>query len=352
MKKPRIIIADTDRNYIFPLLYKFVIECFDKLDLEIVDNSDYFEILFAQPQSADVLIISEDLYDSSIHRHSIDHIFLMTEQLEEEQTANLNVNQLFKYTSIKEIFNEITSKSEATFEKNQEEKKQPKIILVSSACGGVGKTTVAMGISTCLTKNYKRVLYLNASRIHSFQSMLENPIAISNSEVYANLENPSDKIYYEISHVLRKELFHYLPPLKASLLSLGLSYSIYQKIALSAKESNDFDMIVIDADSVFDEDCAELFNIADKVIIVVNQTRHAIESTNALLMNLNEIDDEKYIYICNDFDKKEDNALISSRIQMKFTVNDYVEHFLHYDDLRPEDFAKEKGIQKISYLIL
>lgn len=352
MRKPRVVIADTDCNYIYPLLYKFVMECFDKIDLEIIDDLNYFDNLFSLPQSIDVLIVSEAFYGPSLQRHSIGHIFLMMEQYEEEQTTDLNVNQMFKYTSIKEIFNEITSKSGSIFQMNQEVKKQPQIILVTSACGGVGKTTIATGISACLTKNYKRVLYLNASRIHSFQRLLENTSAIMNTEVYSKLTNPSDKIYTEISHVIRKESFRYLPPFKASLLSLGLQYSVFAKIALSAKASNDFDMIIIDADSVFDEDCAELFNIADKVMLVMKQNQQAIGSTNALLYNLNDIDHEKYIFICNDFNKEEDNALISSKVEMKFTVNDYVDHFMHYDSLKPEDFAKESGIQKISYLIL
>lgn len=46
-----------------------------------------------------------------MQRHNISHIFVMTEQYEEDRTADLNVNYIFKYTSIKEIFNEITGKS-------------------------------------------------------------------------------------------------------------------------------------------------------------------------------------------------------------------------------------------------
>lgn len=351
MKKPRVIIADTDQNYIYPLLHKFVIECFNKIELEVIDNPDYFDDLFVTPQNIDVLIVSEELYNPSIHRHSIDHIFLMVEQEEEEQTANLNVNQLFKYTSIKEIFYEITSKSGVTFQLDQAEKKEPQLVLVTSANGGVGKTTVATGIAACLSKNHKRVLYLNASRIHNFQRLLKSPGAIANSEIYAQLSKPSEHIYSEISHVIRKESFRYLPPFKASLLSLGLEYSLFAKLALSAKKTNEYDIVIVDADSTFDEDGAELFNIADKVILVINQNCHSIESTNALLQNLNGVDDEKYIFLCNNFNKEEDNSLISTRVSAKFVVNEYVGHMMHYDDKDPEDFAKEDGIQKIAFLI-
>lgn len=46
MKRPRIIIADTDSNYIVPLQLKFAEEFFDKVDLEIITDPAYFSELF------------------------------------------------------------------------------------------------------------------------------------------------------------------------------------------------------------------------------------------------------------------------------------------------------------------
>ena len=111
MVKPRVIIADTDHNYIIPLQLKFVEDYFEEVDLEIITDAACFQAAFSTPQRADVLIISEDLYSLAIRRHNIAHIFLMTERYEEEQTEDLNLTRIFKYTSIKEIFNEITGKS-------------------------------------------------------------------------------------------------------------------------------------------------------------------------------------------------------------------------------------------------
>ena len=147
MAKPRIIIADTDVNYIIPLQLKFVEDFFEKVDLEIITDETYFEELFSTPQQIDILITSEELYTQSLLRHNITHVFLMTENQEEDLTSALNVNCIFKYTSIKEIFNEIIGKSEELFDVKQSSKKETEIILFYSANGGVGKTTVAMGVS-------------------------------------------------------------------------------------------------------------------------------------------------------------------------------------------------------------
>ncbi len=352
MAKPRIIIADTDITYIIPLQFKFVEEFFEKVDIEIITDKNYYDQLFSTPQKADVLVVSEEFYDVSLQRHNISHIFLMTEQYEDDQTGDLNVNRIFKYTSIKEILNEITGKSSAVLSDSKIAKDEPQIVLVYSACGGVGKTTVALGMSACLTKSYKRVMYINASRLQSFQRFLNNQSAITAADVYAKLANPSDNVYNEIKHVIRQELFYYLPPFKAALMSLGLRYSVYERIALGAKKSGNYDYIIIDADPSFDEDEAKLMDIADKVVIVTRQNDASVYATNVLVSNINGAATDKYLYVCNNFDKDRDNALISPNMSLRFSVSDYIDHFPHYDNMKPADFSKESSMSRTAFLIL
>lgn len=352
MAKPRIIIADTDISYVVPLQLKFVEEFFEKIDIEIITDKEYYEQLFSVPQKADILIISEDLYDNSLQRHNIGNIFLMTEQYEDDQTGDLNVNRIFKYTSIKEILNEITGKSADVLKVEKNKKQETQVVLFYSASGGTGKTTAAIGISASLTKNYKRVLYINAARLQVFQQMLNNHSAITDASVYAKLTSATDGIYSDIKHVIRKELFNYLPPFKAALMSLGLNYSVYEKIITSAKKSGDYDFIIVDADVTFDEDKAALLNMADKVIVIVKQTLASVLATNILVSNINGSNADKYIFICNDFDKEEDNALISPNVALKFSVSDYIDHFHHYANMKPDELSKESSIQKAAFLII
>lgn len=352
MARPRIIIADTDISYIIPLQFKFVEEFFEKVDIEVITDKGFYDELFSSPQKADVLIISEELYDTSLQRHNIGHIFLMTEQYEDEQTGDLNVNRIFKYTSIKEILNEIVGKSAEALKISAGVKKETQIILLYSACGGVGKTTVALGMSACLTKNYKRVLYINASRLQTFQRMLDNQSPITAADVYAKLANPDETIYGNVKHVIRQEVFHYLPPFKAALMSLGLRYSVYEKLAVGAKKSGDYDYIIIDADASFDEEEAKLIDIADKVVIVTKQNSASVYATNVLFSNISGSGSDKYVFVCNNFNKERDNALISPNMTLKFSVNEYVERLPHYDNMKLADLANDTGIQKSAFLII
>lgn len=352
MAKPRVIIADEDANYIIPLQFKFVNDFFNKIELEVISDRVYFEEFFSTPQNAEILIVSDGLYDSSLQRHNIANIFVMMEQIDDGDTGELNVNRLFKYTSIKEIFNEIVGKSASALSIAEIEKKETQILLVTSAAGGVGKTTISMGIATSLSKKYKRVLYVNASRLQVYQHMLDNYSAITSSDVYTKLKTTSQDVYAEIKHVIRKETFSYLPPFKASLMSLELNYSVYEKIISSAKKSGDYDFIVVDADSTFDEDKAVLIELADKVFVITKQTLVSVLATNILVSNINGATTDKYCFICNDFEKENSNALINPNIALKFTVEDYIEHFKHCEGMKPNELASESSIQRMSFLIM
>lgn len=93
-----------------------------------------------------------------------------------------------------------------------------------------------MGVATCLTQDYRRVLYVNASKLNTFQYKLNNNTPINGTDIYSKLLENNKDIYDEIKNVIRKEEFSYLPPFRAALLSLGIKYDIYEKIILGAKK--------------------------------------------------------------------------------------------------------------------
>ena len=47
-----------------------------------------------------------------------------------------------------------------------------------------------------------------------------------------------------------------------------------------------------------------------------------------------------------------DNALIAPSMTLQFSINEYVEHFGRYDQMKCADLARDKGIQKTAFLIM
>lgn len=230
-------------------------------------------------------------------------------------------------------------------------KKDPQIIVVTSAAGGVGKTTIAVGLSASLARDYKKVLYMNCDYLQGYMLLLKNQTVISNNEIYTKLIRNKVNLYRDIRHVIRNESFSYLPPFKASLMSLGISPDVFRVIAEEAKNSGDYDYVILDTNSVFDEQKARFLDAADRVISVVKQNQASVIATNAFVSNINGMTGEKYLFVCNDYDKTEDNALISPSIIPKFSVNEYIDHFEQYDSIDCTELAEQSSIRRVEYLI-
>ncbi|PID82959.1 MAG: hypothetical protein CSB15_00735 [Clostridiales bacterium] len=352
MKKTKILIADKDLNYIIPLQLKFMEEFFGKIELEIIDDVDYFYKFFSSPKDIDILIISEELYSVDLKKHDINKIFIMRERFEETESIDESTTYIFKYTSVVEIFNIIIGISKNTFNLDSIKHNETKVILFYSASGGVGKTTLAVGLCASLAKNYKKALYINASHLQFFSHMFENFESIQNPDIYLKLNSNYSKLYNEIKPIIRKEKFFYMPPFKASLISHSLDYSIYEKIINSAKSSGEYDFIIVDADTTFDEKKLSIINMANKVVIVTNQNKVSVRSTNVLMSNINIDSSEKYVFICNNFDSDIYNDLVVSNSDLKFSVADYVEHFYDYENLSLDELSNKKSIQKMMFLFI
>ena len=350
MERPRIVIVDDDFSYIAPLQSKFIYEFKDSADIEIITEREYFNICFQQMQKIDVLIIAESFYMAELNKHEITNIFVMTE----EQDISIegvpdNVYILFKYTSVKGIFMDIVGISNLTIPA-KEGNNEPQIIVVTSANGGTGKTTVALGLAAALSDMYKKVLYMEASRMQTFQFFMQDPSPITNQMTYSRLSNPGRNIYSEIKSEIRKEKFNYLPPIKAALMSFGIDYDVYEMAAKSAKESGDFDFIVIDADDNFDEAKAKMMNVCDHVMVVLEETGRSIFSVNRLASNINNSKSDKYMYICNKYKKVKKDS--KCKELYSFKVDEYIEFFEDYEDMDVEDFGRQDSIRKIAFLLI
>ncbi len=350
MAKSRIIIADPEVTYIMPLQIQFIKKFFEEVELELITEWSYFDEMFSKAQRVDILIVSEEWYEASLHRHSIGNIFVLAENYRPGETEQLSVTRIYKYTSVNDIFNEIIGRSGSSIHTDKSNKKDTEVVVVTSASGGVGKTTIAMGISAILAQNYKKVLYVNASQLQSFQHVLENKVPITTSDIYEHLSNPTDQVYRNIKHCIRQEKFSYLPEFKASLLSLGIENTVFQKIVESARESKDYDYIVVDAECAFDAGKIALLNIADKVVVITTQDNGAVNATNKFVQNINMGDSNRYIFLCNQFNKDEMNALKDNT--GKFAVSEYLEKMNELEKIDMDELARNKALRKMSLLII
>lgn len=195
MEKPRIIIMEEDFSYAAPLQAKFIYEFLDTIELEVITEAEIAKKFFDELQKADVLIVSKEWYVSDMNRHDIKHIFIMSEEQQDEMEVEERCHVIYKYTNIKGIFLEIVGKANLKIPKKNETA-ESKVIVVTSAEGGSGKTTVAIGLAGALSDMYKKVLYLDASKIQTANPLLEEPPLV-NQMIYNKLTHKSASVYSE-----------------------------------------------------------------------------------------------------------------------------------------------------------
>ena len=84
MTKINILIVDADERYVGPLERKYTMELKDKANIAVITDVNYLTVLFSNPQTFDILLINERLYNIDIEKHNIGNILIRTESEEEE----------------------------------------------------------------------------------------------------------------------------------------------------------------------------------------------------------------------------------------------------------------------------
>ena len=74
--------------------------------------------------------------------------------------------------------------------------------------------------------------------------------------------------------------------------------------------------------------------------------------TNMLLKNISYSDKEKFIFLCNKYNKSQENYLVSTQEKANFAVNEYIKTIKDIDSKKLAEICAEPEIQKVAYMII
>lgn len=347
MDKISVMLVDTDEKYLMPIELKLIERLGDKIELSVISDVEYLKNYFSLPRQIDILVIKEELYNIDFEKHNINNTFILTENIySREVTQSLNVNIIYKYTSVKEIYNEIVNKSsmETTNKKND-----TKVIMVYSPSGGVGKTTISMGVAASLKSSYKRVLYINTETIQNFNFMLDkNEYAESGFENY--MINNDQNILGYLSNVVRNQGFDYILPFKQSLSSLNLGIEEFSFLIDKIKERKIYDFIIVDTSSEFTNEKSKFMGLSDKVIIITTQSKADALNLNLLNYNIDSSNQNKFIFICNKYIESKENYLINEEYLKSCNISEYI-GFLDDELIDLSTLVTNRSFSKLAYIV-
>lgn len=348
MNKPLIVLADTDATYLIPLEEKLTEELFGQAELEVITDQSYFSEYFSTPRTIDILIVAEHLYSTELMRHNISNTFVLSEDSFSD-TGTDNVTRIFKYSSTKEIYNQIIFKNK-DIKRSQVIQKETQVIVVSSPIGGSGKTTVAMALSLSLARNHKRVLFVSLDTVQSFSYYLGNKSPVPGGITKA-ASAPEEKLFGSVMPYIRNEAFYYLPPFAHNIITVGLEYSFYSNFVSAAKKSKEYDYIVVDTSLEFDDARADLIKNADKVIMIILQDLISTAKTEFMIQNIDCRNTEKFVFVCNKFRRDINNDYISSSVGQQFIISEYIDELPPFSGGSLDNFADLNGIRNMGYIL-
>jgi cellulose biosynthesis protein BcsQ len=352
MQKIRIVLADTDEKYLMPLEKKFIDAFEDSAEINVISDPTYLVTFFSTPQNLDILVINEELYNNGFERHNISNTFILSEQpIDDTSTGNLNTNRIYKYTSVKEIINEVMNNNTSNSIRSLKTQEQTKTIMVYSPAGGAGTTTTACGLSAALSKNFKRVLFLGTDNLQSFGYLLADQRPLP-GDVEKPMAAQNEYIYELIKPHIRREVFDYIPRFARSLSSLNITSANLMYLVDCIKASKNYDFIIVDTMCDFTEDISKMMSYADTIITVVGQDRVSTYKLERLLQNIDCSDKNKFLFVCNKYKPGEANLLVDEPFINNCHINEYVDLENSAGCQTIDSLNNMKGFLKLAFLFI
>ncbi|PKM65402.1 MAG: hypothetical protein CVU95_15850 [Firmicutes bacterium HGW-Firmicutes-2] len=348
MGTPVIILVDSNERYLAPLELKLIEKFGANIDLHIITDQIFLTSFFNSPRKVDVLVINEEWYSPEFERHSIDFTFILSE-VEVDENRDDKCHKIYKYTSVIKILNDIVDKS--NLEAN-DIALNTQVIMAYSPIGGVGKTTLSLGLCAALSKQHRRVLYMNTESFQSFQFMLKDKRYCTNG-FEKLLGTRPENIMRIFQGAVGKELFNYVLPFKQATSALNIVAEDYTYLLDSIKASGQFEYIVMDSTVDFTVEKSMMMRHCDKVLIATMQDEISVMKLEPLINNIDCSNQNKFVFVCNKYKENEKNYLIEEKIASKCVMNAYIHDFQEEPDQHNIDFlANNAYLQKLAYIFI
>lgn len=335
MRKPLVVVAEFDESYLLPLEWRITENLYETVDLEFISSERYLEEYFSLPRTIDLLIIEEEIFRQDLLRHNIKKVFILSEKdirIQESNGQEVQITYIFKYMNLQTLISIIIPPE---WSEGHNKQKETQVVAVFSAEGGAGSTTVALGISACLRQSLKKVFYINAHPYQSFQYLLEDSEEVS-MESSNRLHSEGAKVYTDF------------PQLSHSGYVMGTLDESYIMLVQDARQSGDYDYIVVDIGTYLTRGMISLLEKVNKGIVVTRQQKSSIQKLKELLKNINIKNQEEFFLVCNCFDETQENYCKKENVTI---ISEYIERIINYPT-RKKDLAAVKGLQKLAYLLI
>lgn len=351
MEKAKIVFVDYDEDYLMALVLKFLHMLKDDIEIAMITDQEYLTRFLEQQNDISILVINEKFGSIELTPHKIGYVFYLVETTDEAATEPAHSYSIYKYSSVNEIYMRVSGLTNLE-SSLQSGKGGTKINMIYSPIGDSGKTFTALGIAKALSALKKKVLYLNVELIQNFNYFLLDQTCIDNRFGYL-LAGRSERLVEAFQETIRNEGFDYLPPFEQSATALNVTMDSYLYLLDQLKKLNLYEYIILDTSSEFNQEKAMLMAECDKVLIITRQDKMSLWKMDCFLRNIDFSNRDKFMFLCNSYDTRDENLYMNDDIKHKYTITEYIKRIPHRaEGISTANIGENSSFQKIAYYLL
>lgn len=269
----KLVFVCMDKEYIEAVMGKLASAFGRNHELEFITEISYWETYLQTAADVDFLIIDEAVISEAANVKARE-VFVLTENREA-----VRGKFLYKYFSGAEMAAQMGI--QGTIDPKTE-KNKTKVISVYSPGGGSGKTLAALSIAKYLSRQDKKVLYLNTEMLQDFQVYLKSHEYMNDGNGYriaAGTENGIDLLLEHIKH----EEFDFVPAFEKPLFTYHIDFLHFVKLTADLKEKHQYDYLIVELSQEMQAEKMNFICKSDEVVYVCTPNPSAAVRMNQMI---------------------------------------------------------------------
>jgi cellulose biosynthesis protein BcsQ len=268
MEKISIILADLDEIYLDKLTNYFI-EKTHRFDVYSFTSKDSLAKYINDGMSTDIILFTEDFIDNISNFDNISVKILLSNS----SNYNAELCSINKYQKTEKMIKEILiiyAEKTGKVGNVSNINKKTKIIGVYSPVGGCGKTTISLALSKHFANVGKKVFYLNYEVFNSTSEFLNYAPKGNFSDIFLSLKTKGSNVALQIiSNQYKDEKLKvsYINPPESALEFNELTTQEKIRLIHEIDAIGEFDVVVIDFDSDFNEQKHDLLEACDVILM-------------------------------------------------------------------------------------
>lgn len=300
MSKTRILIADPDKDYNKSLADYLIYHFPQSIEVDSCsDEALLNKYIKGQETKIDLLLLNENF--KSIYGEIPEQIMVIT-LTEKKKIFCENRKSICKYQCGDEIANQVLSFYAGKIMGGSfiyHDSKRSRVVAVYSSSGGVGKTTLAIGLSIQTAWEGKNVFYLNLEDISSTELYLggEQESSLSNVLYYLK-HNKKDNMFTKIEAAKCIDPVYRISYFKRPDSLRDIRENLAEELGLLVEQlasSGQYERIYIDMSSCFDGNSISVLGTCDDILLVYTPEAVTKVKTRILFEELTKLEKSKNI---------------------------------------------------------